>query len=156
RAGRARHRPRRSGDREGLPGRAGHHVDAGGHRRRDQRDDRLPAGDHRPALDGEAGLMAVVSDVAVPAAPAPRPRPLVRPFFRSPRGLTAAVVLGIILIVAIVAPIVLGGTADTLDTSGTPYAPASWSHPLGTDQLGRDQLSRVLVATRLSIGLALI
>lgn len=33
--------------------------------------------------------------------------------------------------------------------------PPSWSHPFGTDQLGRDILSRVIVATRLDLGIAL-
>lgn len=31
----------------------------------------------------------------------------------------------------------------------------SWTHPFGTDQLGRDILSRVIVATRLDLGIAL-
>ena len=34
-------------------------------------------------------------------------------------------------------------------------APPSWDHPFGTDQLGRDVLSRVIVATRLDLGIAL-
>ncbi len=33
--------------------------------------------------------------------------------------------------------------------------PPSWSHPFGTDQLGRDVFSRVIVATRLDLGIAL-
>jgi peptide/nickel transport system permease protein len=33
--------------------------------------------------------------------------------------------------------------------------PPSWTHPFGTDQLGRDILSRVIVATRLDLGIAL-
>jgi peptide/nickel transport system permease protein len=32
--------------------------------------------------------------------------------------------------------------------------PPSWSHPFGTDHLGRDVLSRVIVATRLDLGIA--
>ncbi|AWI75389.1 peptide ABC transporter permease [Parazoarcus communis] len=31
----------------------------------------------------------------------------------------------------------------------------SWAHPFGTDHLGRDMLSRVIVATRLDLGIAL-
>ena len=33
--------------------------------------------------------------------------------------------------------------------------PPSWDHPFGTDHLGRDTLSRVIVATRLDLGIAL-
>jgi peptide/nickel transport system permease protein len=33
--------------------------------------------------------------------------------------------------------------------------PPSWAHPFGTDHLGRDVLSRVVVATRLDLGIAL-
>lgn len=33
--------------------------------------------------------------------------------------------------------------------------PPSWTHPFGTDHLGRDMLSRVVVATRLDLGIAL-
>lgn len=33
--------------------------------------------------------------------------------------------------------------------------PPSWAHPFGTDHLGRDTLSRVIVATRLDMGIAL-
>lgn len=32
--------------------------------------------------------------------------------------------------------------------------PPSWTHPFGTDHLGRDVLSRVIVATRLDLGIA--
>lgn len=42
-----------------------------------------------------------------------------------------------------------------LETSGRLQAP-SVSHPFGTDQLGRDVLSRVLHGSRISLGLALI
>lgn len=35
------------------------------------------------------------------------------------------------------------------------FGPMSWAHPLGTDFLGRDMLSRILVGTRYTIGVAL-
>lgn len=39
------------------------------------------------------------------------------------------------------------------DALGALKAP-TWAHPFGTDQLGRDVLSRVIVATRLDLGIA--
>lgn len=35
------------------------------------------------------------------------------------------------------------------------FAPRSWAHPLGTDQLGRDEFARILYGGRLSLGMAL-
>lgn len=40
------------------------------------------------------------------------------------------------------------------DASNT-LEPPGWAHPFGTDHLGRDVLSRVIVATRLDLGIAL-
>lgn len=45
---------------------------------------------------------------------------------------------------------------DPLATAATNMlSPPSWKHPFGTDHLGRDVLSRVIVATRLDLGIAL-
>jgi len=38
--------------------------------------------------------------------------------------------------------------------TGEPLSPPSWSHWFGTDSLGRDILSRAIVATRLDLGIA--
>ncbi|MFG1922990.1 dipeptide/oligopeptide/nickel ABC transporter permease/ATP-binding protein [Cryptosporangium sp. NPDC048952] len=60
-----------------------------------------------------------------------------------------------LIVLAIVAPIVWGDGADAVDTDQI-LAPPSGEHWAGTDNLGRDILLRVLVATRLSIVLALL
>ena len=73
---------------------------------------------------------------------------------RTPLGLAAAILLGVVLLTAIFAPILWGAKADAIDTGGILAGP-SLEHPIGTDGLGRDLLLRVLVATRLSIVLAL-
>ncbi|MEU1973107.1 dipeptide/oligopeptide/nickel ABC transporter permease/ATP-binding protein [Microbacterium sp. NPDC019599] len=73
---------------------------------------------------------------------------------RTPLGLSAVILLALVLLTAIFAPILWGAQADAIDTDAI-LAPPSAEHPIGTDGLGRDILLRVLVATRLSIVLAL-
>ena len=80
-------------------------------------------------------------------------RPLARTL-ATPRG--AAVALGLLLLVLATAlgPALLGDAADARDIAARQQG-ASLAHPFGTDDLGRDLLARVVVATRLSVLLAL-
>ncbi|MFH8252757.1 dipeptide/oligopeptide/nickel ABC transporter permease/ATP-binding protein [Microbacterium sp. B2969] len=73
---------------------------------------------------------------------------------RTPLGLAAVILLALVLLTAVFAPILWGPQAAAIDTDAI-LAPPSAEHPIGTDGLGRDILLRVLVATRLSIVLAL-
>jgi oligopeptide/dipeptide ABC transporter ATP-binding protein len=74
---------------------------------------------------------------------------------RTPLGIAAAVLMTLVVLTAIFAPLIWGAEADVVDT-GNLLAPPSADHPIGTDHLGRDLLLRVLVATRLSLVLALL
>jgi oligopeptide/dipeptide ABC transporter ATP-binding protein len=73
---------------------------------------------------------------------------------RSPLGVGALVVLALVILVAIVAPIIWGPAAEVMDTTNINAGPSA-EHLIGTDALGRDLLLRTLVATRLTILLAL-
>jgi ABC-type dipeptide/oligopeptide/nickel transport system ATPase component/ABC-type dipeptide/oligopeptide/nickel transport system permease subunit len=68
---------------------------------------------------------------------------------RSPLLLVGYAMLGVLAIVAIVAPIVFGDAATTItDLANSGPTPA---HLTGTDGLGRDVLARTLVATRVTV-----
>ncbi|HEU5008166.1 MAG TPA: ABC transporter permease [Jatrophihabitantaceae bacterium] len=89
-----------------------------------------------------------------PGAPRPERRRSGRR--RHARGLTV-VAIGILAcwaIVAIAAPLL--APHDPLAQSGPYYAPPSGAHWLGTDQLGRDILTRILYGARLSLPLAVV
>jgi peptide/nickel transport system permease protein len=74
---------------------------------------------------------------------------------RTPTGLTALVSLVILAVVALAAPIWWGPRAGKMDVANI-LQNASARHPLGTDNLGHDILTRLLVATRPSLLLALL
>jgi peptide/nickel transport system permease protein len=74
---------------------------------------------------------------------------------RTPVGASAAVLLAAVLLLAIVAPLLWTDDANAVDT-GQILQGASARHWAGTDNLGRDIFFRVLVATRLTVQLALL
>lgn len=73
---------------------------------------------------------------------------------RTPLGLTASVLTVGVLVLAVIAPILWTDDADAVDTSNILAGPSA-EHWAGTDNLGRDIFYRTLVATRLSVQLAL-
>jgi oligopeptide/dipeptide ABC transporter ATP-binding protein len=73
---------------------------------------------------------------------------------RTPVGLTATVLTVGVLLLAVIAPILWSDDADAVDTSNILAGPSA-EHWAGTDNLGRDIFFRTLVATRLSVELAL-
>ena len=74
----------------------------------------------------------------------------IRRAFSTPVSRVAACLVGVIVLLAIVAPEIWGAQAQTPDTAHL-LAPPSAEHWAGTDGLGRDLFARVLVATRLTI-----
>ena len=69
--------------------------------------------------------------------------------WRDKNALIGTIVLTIFLIAAI-----LGSLIAPYDPNGMDFdmmEPPSWSHPLGTDDLGRDLLSRVIVGAQVSL-----
>ncbi|MGW2445775.1 dipeptide/oligopeptide/nickel ABC transporter permease/ATP-binding protein [Streptomyces sp. NPDC001675] len=74
---------------------------------------------------------------------------------RTPLGVCATTLLAGLLLLAVLAPLMWSGRADAVDT-GHLMRGASGEHWMGTDRLGRDIFYRVLVATRLSVVLAVL
>jgi oligopeptide/dipeptide ABC transporter ATP-binding protein len=73
---------------------------------------------------------------------------------RTPTGLSAAALVGLVLLLAIFAPVLWSSQASTIDAAHILQAPSA-QHWLGTNDLGQDVFYRVLVASRLSVELAL-
>jgi len=92
---------------------------------------------------------AVLGDVAVP----PRRRAgwaqLRAVLWRDKKAFIGAIVLAIFALLALIGPFVspYDPNAMTFDM----MLPPSWIHPLGTDDLGRDLLSRIIVGTQVSL-----
>ncbi|MFD8821021.1 dipeptide/oligopeptide/nickel ABC transporter permease/ATP-binding protein [Streptomyces sp. NPDC059605] len=74
---------------------------------------------------------------------------------RTPIGVTALTACLLVALVAVLGPVLLGDRAAQVDTDAINQG-SSAAHWLGTDQLGRDIAARVVVATRLTLGLTLL
>jgi peptide/nickel transport system permease protein len=75
-------------------------------------------------------------------------------FRRHYMAMAGLVVLIVIALAAVAGPFVSPYDPETIDFKVKNEGP-SWSHPLGTDDLGRDQLTRILYGGRVSLGVAL-
>ncbi len=65
------------------------------------------------------------------------------------------VLVAIVVLAALFAPLVAPYSPYSLDVA-TMLHPPSLAHPLGTDELGRDELSRTIYAARVSVEVALV
>ncbi len=97
---------------------------------------------------------------APPSARSTRRPSLVRRLVRTPSGAVGAVLLTVLLVAAFAASFVTPYDPAVQDLSITVHPPSLTSvrghvHLLGTDQLGRDVLSRLLVGLRISLLVAL-
>jgi peptide/nickel transport system permease protein len=95
-----------------------------------------------PAVRG-VGLPAV-SRSETPLAQA------LRRLRRSTTALVGAAIVAVLLVVALLADVLAPQSPTASDQTQT-FTRPSWNHPLGTDQLGRDMLSRVIHGTRISL-----
>jgi ABC-type dipeptide/oligopeptide/nickel transport system permease subunit len=69
--------------------------------------------------------------------------------WRNPLGLVGAAIIGFTVLVAIFGPFIW-----TLDPNAPIYkalSPPTWSHPMGTDELGRDTMARIIHGAQVSL-----
>jgi peptide/nickel transport system permease protein len=80
-----------------------------------------------------------------------------RRFVQHRLALAGGLVVALLLASAMFAPVIAPADPTLLDTSARFLAPfASWTHPLGTDELGRDTLSRLLYGGQVSLTVGLV
>ena len=94
-----------------------------------------------------------IAGVGWPAATARPESPFaqgVRRLRRSTAALVGVAIVAVLLVVAIFADVLAPRSPIANDQTRTFERP-SWEYPLGTDQLGRDMLSRVIHGTRISL-----
>jgi peptide/nickel transport system permease protein len=105
--------------------------------------------------------MSVDTALAQPAVtPAPaeasqRSRVL-RRLRRNPLAVASFTVLAIAVVVALLAPWLAPYAPEQTDFSNTLAPPGTPGHPLGTDDLGRDVLSRIILGVRASLQVAVL
>src|SRR5713101_8965129 len=119
-------------------------------------DDRQPHPvEVRPISGGSTreAELAAVAGVAWPLRVEPSESPLVqglRRFRRSTTALVGVAIVLVLLLVALFADVLAPRSPIASDQAHT-FARPSWEYPLGTDQLGRDMLSRIIYGTRISL-----
>ncbi|MDJ1159994.1 ABC transporter permease [Chelatococcus sp. SYSU_G07232] len=95
--------------------------------------------------------------LSLPEAPEPSPAmKLLRRFLGQKAFVIGTGILAVIVLLALAAPLIAPHDPylQNLDLRTIPpvwYEKGTWAHPLGTDQLGRDYLSRVVYGARISL-----
>jgi peptide/nickel transport system permease protein len=110
----------------------------------------------RPVDGGSVGEaeFPIVTGIGRRTAPAARAdSPLFQGLRRLRRSTTALIGAAIVIVLLVVAGFadVLAPQSPTASDQAHTFERPSWDHPLGTDQLGRDMLSRVIHGTRVSV-----
>ncbi|GGL99716.1 ABC transporter permease [Nakamurella endophytica] len=83
-----------------------------------------------------------------------RRRRIPMPRWGGREGMAGWIILGVLVLVALLAPVLAPHSTEAIDGSRIFGAP-DWSHPFGSDDLGRDVFSRVLYAYRASLSIAI-
>ena len=79
---------------------------------------------------------------------------MTKKIFSKPQAVIGLILIMIVIICAIFAPVIAPNSPDQIDPS-LKYLKADWDYPLGTDQLGRCELSRLIYGARYAIGMSI-
>lgn len=82
-------------------------------------------------------------------------RATLRALFSNPLAIAGYIVLLLLVLAAIFGPTLAPHGVNDTNVAQRLHAP-SWAHPFGTDELGRDIFSRVLVASRASLKVGIV
>lgn len=103
-----------------------------------------------PALDPAADAGGGRADLSTLTSPVGSSRLMLRAFARNRMAVLGLVLLMLVLLGAVLGPLI--SPYDTVDQNIAERLQApSLAHPMGTDQLGRDTLTRVLAGGRVSL-----
>jgi peptide/nickel transport system permease protein len=97
--------------------------------------------------------MATAAEAITEAALIEHRRGFRRRWYRTPTFVAGVSVLGTIVLLALLAPVVSWHSATEQDLLHILQGP-SWSHPFGTDELGRDVWSRLVYGARTDLQVA--
>ncbi|OZM73043.1 ABC transporter permease [Amycolatopsis antarctica] len=103
----------------------------------------------------DPGAVSPLGDPPEPGAPRADGQDgpgLSRRFLRRPAAVAALAIVGLLVLLAVLAPFVLPSPTEI--HAGNKFADPSFGHLFGTDELGRDLFSRVAHAGQLSLGFA--
>ncbi len=76
-------------------------------------------------------------------------------FVKHPTGMFGAFLVAVLILTAIFGPILAPYEPTTMDFAAT-FAPPSLEHPMGTDNFGRDVLTRIMHGARVSLQVGII
>lgn len=97
--------------------------------------------------------MATSVETVIGTIPARSQRRSGRGFAQNKAGIFSAVVLAGLMILAVVGPFFMPYDPLVMDPTNS-FAPPSAAHPFGTDEFGRDIMSRIIYGARISVGTA--
>jgi ABC-type dipeptide/oligopeptide/nickel transport system permease subunit len=106
----------------------------------------------RPSRESVASVLDVARS---PRGDVARRFATVKRFFRDPKAAIGAFLIAGFIVLAVGAPVIAPYGENELNPRLGVETP-SWSHPLGTDRVGRDVLSRVIFGARTSLSVGLI
>ena len=99
--------------------------------------------------------MGAAAEVVAEATLVEHRRGFRRRWYRTPTFVAGVSILGLIVLAAACAPLITTHDPTQQDLLHTLSSP-SWSHPLGTDDLGRDVWSRIVFGARVDLRVAFI